>query len=171
MNKSEPTPECGSSSAPSSEPLDIDAKMDFGNSEHASASHDPTDEDSLDLSGLQISEVPENPPPSISPPSEELPLYGDPSSSDDGEGEWITPENIASIKARAAFSGSRNVKPPVLGKNNALPKLTRMHVACITADYAMQNVLFHMGLNLIGPEGKRITNVSTWLLRCHACFK
>ena len=42
---------------------------------------------------------------------------------------------------------------------------------CMTADFAMQNVLLQMGLNLIGVEGKRINRVKTWVLRCHACFK
>lgn len=44
-------------------------------------------------------------------------------------------------------------------------------MGCMTADYAMQNVLLHMGLNLVGLEGKNITSVKTWVLRCHACYK
>jgi RNA-binding protein NOB1 len=44
-------------------------------------------------------------------------------------------------------------------------------VGCMTADFAMQNVLLQMGLTLVGVEGKRIQKVKTWVLRCHACFK
>lgn len=44
-------------------------------------------------------------------------------------------------------------------------------VACMTTDFAMQNVLLQMGLNLVGVEGRRIDKVKTWVLRCHACFK
>jgi len=41
----------------------------------------------------------------------------------------------------------------------------------MTADFAMQNVILQMGLNLVGVEGKRIEKVKSWVLRCHACFK
>ncbi len=44
-------------------------------------------------------------------------------------------------------------------------------VGCMTADFAMQNVLLQMGLNLVGTEGKRIQKVKSWVLRCHACYK
>jgi RNA-binding protein NOB1 len=44
-------------------------------------------------------------------------------------------------------------------------------VGCMTADFAMQNVLLQMDLSLVGMEGKRIQKVKTWVLRCHACFK
>jgi RNA-binding protein NOB1 len=41
----------------------------------------------------------------------------------------------------------------------------------MTADFAMQNILLQMGLNLVGLEGRRIEKIKTWVLRCHACFK
>jgi RNA-binding protein NOB1 len=41
----------------------------------------------------------------------------------------------------------------------------------MTTDFAMQNVLMHMGLSLVGVDGKKIDKVKTWVLRCHACFK
>jgi RNA-binding protein NOB1 len=44
-------------------------------------------------------------------------------------------------------------------------------VACLTADFAMQNVLIQMGLRVLSPDGKRITRVKQWALRCFACFK
>lgn len=47
----------------------------------------------------------------------------------------------------------------------------RMTVACMTGDYAVQNVLLQMGLSLVGLEGTRIRQVKSWVLRCHACFK
>jgi RNA-binding protein NOB1 len=43
--------------------------------------------------------------------------------------------------------------------------------ACMTGDYAVQNVLLQMGLKLVGEGGKRIGKVKSWVLRCHACFK
>ncbi|KAG8936534.1 Nin1 binding protein [Tulasnella sp. 418] len=90
------------------------------------------------------------------------PLYDDPSSEDDGEGEWITPTNVAKHKAKELNGTSIFDKD---AENKVL------QVACMTADFAMQNVLLQLGLNLVGAEGKRIATIKTWVLRCHACFK
>ena len=94
------------------------------------------------------------------------PIYDDPSDSDDGEGEWITPSNVAIHKSRAL---------DLLPGNELGSKHTKgdqpIGSGCMTADFAMQNVLLQMGLNLVGLEGKRIEKVKNWVLRCHACFK
>lgn len=45
-----------------------------------------------------------------------------------------------------------------------------MQVACITSDFAMQNVLLRMNLNLLSPTLTRVRQLKTWVLRCHACF-
>ena len=93
------------------------------------------------------------------------PIYDDPSDSDDGEGEWITPGNVSLHKSRAMdlLLGegltSKGKKAQVIGSG------------CMTADFAMQNVLLQMGLNLVGMEGQRIERIKSWVLRCHACFK
>ncbi|KDN47444.1 hypothetical protein RSAG8_03584, partial [Rhizoctonia solani AG-8 WAC10335] len=98
------------------------------------------------------------------------PLYEDPPSDDDGEGEWITPDNVSKHKSRALPSlPSGDTKQS--GKKNKGVAPTRMDVACMTVDYAMQNVLLQMGLNLVGIEGRRVASVKSWVLRCHACFK
>ncbi|KAI6003656.1 Nin one binding Zn-ribbon like-domain-containing protein [Pisolithus albus] len=97
------------------------------------------------------------------------PLYDDPSSEDDDEGEWITPGNVEMHKARALHllpSEDRSRKD--IG--NAIPKQPSA-VGCMTADFAMQNVLLQMGLPLMSTDGKRIQKVKSWVLRCHACFK
>jgi RNA-binding protein NOB1 len=47
----------------------------------------------------------------------------------------------------------------------------KMTVACMTGDYAVQNVLLQMGLSLVGIQGQKIKQVKSWVLRCHACFK
>lgn len=74
---------------------------------------------------------------------------------DDDEG-WITPSNIKKIKdAKKA-----NETPLRLAK-----------VACITTDFAMQNVLLQMRLRVISFDGLAIRTAKTWVLRCHACFK
>ncbi|THH28804.1 hypothetical protein EUX98_g5392 [Antrodiella citrinella] len=92
-------------------------------------------------------------------------VYDDPSDEDDGEGEWITPSNVALHKSRAVG---------LLPEEDANAKkgtVKQIDVGCMTADFAMQNVLLQMGLSLVGVEGKKIQKVKTWVLRCHACFK
>ncbi|SAM78170.1 related to NOB1-essential nuclear protein involved in proteasome maturation and synthesis of 40S ribosomal subunits [Ustilago bromivora] len=46
-----------------------------------------------------------------------------------------------------------------------------MTVACITGDFAVQNVLLQMGLSLLGVHGSRVRAVKSFVLRCHACMK
>lgn len=46
-----------------------------------------------------------------------------------------------------------------------------VEVACITTDFAMQNVLKQMGLNVTSLDGRIIKNVRTFILRCHTCYK
>ena len=100
---------------------------------------------------------PENPLPT---PPETPPLYEDPSDEDDGEGEWITPTNVALHKSKAL-----QLIPAQGGSNR------KVATGCMTTDFAMQNLLMYMGLSLVGVDGKKIDEVKTWVLRCHACFK
>ncbi|KAL9933186.1 hypothetical protein V8E36_007904 [Tilletia maclaganii] len=102
--------------------------------------------------------------------------------SDSDGGEWITADNIrkfknldlgivqseSSIVATAADgdAGAASKKKKKKGKGQG-----HMTVACMTADYAVQNVLLQMGMSLVSSEGFRITKVKSWVLRCHACFK
>ncbi|KAG0709858.1 Nin one binding Zn-ribbon like-domain-containing protein [Suillus ampliporus] len=98
----------------------------------------------------------------------DLPLYEDPSDEDDGEGEWVTPQNVALHKSQALQllpSGSSSKK----GRGRKEDELVL--AGCMTGDFAVQNVLLQMGLALVGTEGKRIQKVKSWVLRCHACFK
>ncbi|KIR69309.1 RNA-binding protein NOB1 [Cryptococcus bacillisporus CA1873] len=78
----------------------------------------------------------------------------------ESEGEWINPTNLSTHRSRdlglITPSGS-TAKPPA--------------VACMTGDYAVQNILLGMRLGLVGEGGKKIGKVKSWVLRCHACFK
>jgi RNA-binding protein NOB1 len=56
-------------------------------------------------------------------------------------------------------------------KKGEKSKEAKLTVACMTGDYAVQNVLLQMGMNLVGIEGQKIKQVRSWVLRCHACFK
>ncbi|XP_059661764.1 RNA-binding NOB1-like protein [Cornus florida] len=52
-----------------------------------------------------------------------------------------------------------------------LRSLSESTVACVTSDFAMQNVLLQMGLRLLAPGGMQIRQLHRWILKCHACYK
>jgi RNA-binding protein NOB1 len=85
----------------------------------------------------------------------------DPETDSDG-GEWITPSNLPQHR-------SRDLGLVASGPKSA-PQ-AHLAAACMTGDFAVQNVLLGMGLGLVGEGGKRIGNVKSWVLRCHGCFK
>lgn len=73
---------------------------------------------------------------------------------DDDEG-WITPDNIKRIKQN--LPGEKEV--------------TNVAVGCMTTDFAMQNVLIQMGLNVISVFGLLIKQARSYVLWCTACLK
>jgi RNA-binding protein NOB1 len=76
----------------------------------------------------------------------------------DNEG-WITPSNLKKHQEKDASGSTKPSKAP-----------QRMEVVLITSDFAMQNVLLRMNLNLMSPNLQRIRQLKSWVLRCHACF-
>jgi rRNA maturation endonuclease Nob1 len=107
---------------------------------------------------------------------------------EDGYGTWITPSNIKKHKIRdatttnsviSATSGAEYHMKPVRRHSEVYERPTGgggewggavMKAACMTGDFAMQNVALQMGLNLVNIDGGGIRNVKTWVLRCHGCF-
>jgi RNA-binding protein NOB1 len=87
---------------------------------------------------------------------EEVPASESEGSDDEG---WITPSNL---KKHQEKDGTASSEPQTEQKV--------MQVATITSDFAMQNVLLRMNLNLLSPSLQRIRQLKTWVLRCHACF-
>ncbi|KKZ68909.1 UPF0271 protein [[Emmonsia] crescens] len=82
----------------------------------------------------------------------------DESDDDDDEG-WITPSNIKMRQAKDAAAAAASVETKT------------MQVATITGDFAMQNVLLRMNLNLLSPNNmQRIRRLNSYILRCHGCF-
>ncbi|KAI8050970.1 Nin one binding Zn-ribbon like-domain-containing protein [Syncephalis plumigaleata] len=80
--------------------------------------------------------------------------------SEEDDGEWITPDNLDKHLQRDQ------------GLNTSSNQIKRkVDVACMTADFAMQNVLIQMGLHLMSMDGMVIQRVKTWVLRCHSCYK
>lgn len=64
-----------------------------------------------------------------------------------------------------------NVKSVKKKVGSAVVKDKPATVACLTMDFAMQNVLMQIGLNIASLEGKVIKEMRTFILRCYACFK
>ncbi|GAA5850995.1 hypothetical protein JCM5353_007176 [Sporobolomyces roseus] len=146
-----------SSSTPSSPPAAAKA---------STSSLPPTASTSEELSSPSPSSNLDEPP-QPSPPSNDDDASDSESDSEStsSSGSWITPANIHSHKVRdlglfAAPSKSTTPKPKTILK-----------AALLTGDFAMQNVGLQMGLNVLGSGGKRVKEVRTWVLRCHACFK
>lgn len=90
-----------------------------------------------------------------------LVLEEDPISSDSDDEGWITPSNIKKHQARD-LNSSLSSRPS---------EAKTLQVATITGDFAMQNVLLQMNLNLLSPKTcKRINLLRQTILRCHGCF-
>jgi RNA-binding protein NOB1 len=85
---------------------------------------------------------------------------GDVESEDSDSEGWITPSNIKKHQAKDQNTTSTPAVEP-----------KTMQVATITSDFAMQNVLLQMNLNLLSPGMQRIRHLKTYILRCHACFQ
>ncbi|CAN0841329.1 RNA-binding NOB1-like protein [Linum grandiflorum] len=51
-----------------------------------------------------------------------------------------------------------------------LRSLSESSVACVTGDFAMQNVLLQIGLRLLAPGGMQIRQLQRWIRKCHACY-
>ena len=79
--------------------------------------------------------------------------------SDDAEG-WITPSNLR-----------KHLDQDMYGSVSPVTDSSTPQIACVTTDFAMQNVLLQIGLNLLSPTFQKIKNVKTFILRCHACFQ
>lgn len=91
-------------------------------------------------------------------------------------GEWITPQNITQHKNKALGLVVDESQPELEDKPSGRRKRNKkkggnLSVACMTGDFAVQNVLLQMGLRLVSVDGVRIERVKSWVLRCHACYK
>ena len=102
--------------------------------------------------------------------------------------EWITPTNFtdeyqnivengwnfkSSTKAQTTEGDLKitenNLKKKK--KKSKEEKKTKIIIAIMTGDFAMQNVLLRMGFKVVSEKGFRIKKCSQSILRCHACFQ
>jgi len=90
-------------------------------------------------------------------PTQDAPANEEDSDSD-SEG-WITPSNLKQKQAEDAAPAGADAYPQ-----------KKMAVAVLTTDYAMQNVILQINLNLLSVQMMRIRHVRSTVLRCQACF-
>lgn len=76
---------------------------------------------------------------------------------DSDEEGWITPTSL-------------KMKVQVVEKKQNLFSPQSSHAACMTSDYAMQNMCVQMNIPLVSPHGQRITKLKSWVMRCHGCY-
>ena len=90
---------------------------------------------------------------------------------DDGEG-WVT--TITDIrKMKSAGRLDPTTAPADLDQKQAKRPAgppTSQRAACATTDFAMQNVILQMNLELLSVDGIKIRKLKSWVSRCGACF-
>ena len=86
---------------------------------------------------------------------------------DDGEGEWSTPDNVDDDDSDEN-DDSDWITP--FNIDDVPEEVEEAEfVACLTTDFAMQNVLLKMKIGMIGVEGRKIKNARKYILRCTGC--
>nr|XP_026498201.1 RNA-binding protein NOB1 [Vanessa tameamea] len=76
--------------------------------------------------------------------------------SDSDDGDWITPANLKEKRKEMEDGEFEDIN---------------VEIACITSDFAMQNVLKQIGLNVTSIDGMIIKQLRTFIFRCTTCFK
>ena len=96
---------------------------------------------------------------------------------DDGEGWITTTKDISKMKAAGVLDPSRTVNDVNHASNNlALNNIKNngpmlcQRAACVTTDFAMQNVILQMNLELLSLDGIRVRKLKNWVTRCGACY-
>ena len=136
----------------------------FGNIEHnpgkdtAEQERDPIDEiaEQVEDSSLENDQPPET---EIESKIDSAHTSAESQDDSDSDG-WITPSNLKKKQAEEKTSSSTPAEEPKV-----------VQVGVLTTDFAMQNVILQMNLNLLSPSMTRVKHMKTFVLRCHACFQ
>jgi RNA-binding protein NOB1 len=149
-------------SPPKKEAVESDTDAEEKTAEAESTQQEAAQNLETRIASMHISDTPASPqnPAQDSietPPSPSHPEDNPSSDSDDG---WITPSNIQ----------KHQLKDESANNNTRTPERT-LQAATMTGDFAFQNVLLQINLNLLSTKTcKRITSIKQFLLRCHGCF-
>ncbi|KAK8229267.1 Nin one binding Zn-ribbon like-domain-containing protein [Phyllosticta capitalensis] len=117
----------------------------------------PKEADSIAAETQPSSKEAEPTPPAVKENDAETPAEPQAAGDSDSD-DWITPSNIKRKQQEDDKAGSGAAEP------------RHMQAAIMTTDYAMQNVILQMGLNLLSPALNRIKFAKSYVLRCYACF-
>jgi rRNA maturation endonuclease Nob1 len=74
-------------------------------------------------------------------------------------------------EAPLGFRNLHRSPPPHRVPPPAAAPVEERLVGCMTTDYAMQNVMLQMGLQVISLDGNVIRTVKQWILRCAGCYQ
>jgi RNA-binding protein NOB1 len=92
---------------------------------------------------------------------------------DDGEG-WITcVKDIHARKVSRALdpaATTSQIRPDSRAVASMDLPSRSQRAACATTDFAMQNVMLQMNLELLTVDGVRVRKLKSWVFRCAACF-
>lgn len=157
-----PPPAKPAPEAPSTSEATADHEAAPAGSEEPAAANDATEAVTSALSSTHICDEPSSsadvPPEDASGSASGATEAGSESDSDnDG---WITPSNIKKKQAR----------DQMLSAETTEDTSKTLQAAIMTTDFAMQNVILQMNLNLLSPSLHRVRHLKTFVLRCHACF-
>jgi len=86
----------------------------------------------------------------------------------DDEG-WITPANLRDVGVFDSFNAVGNVSNKDVAPSKAAYDKEKAKVACVTTDFAMQNVMMQMQLRLVTLEGRAVTSIRRFVLKCDSC--
>jgi RNA-binding protein NOB1 len=89
---------------------------------------------------------------------------------DDGEGWISTVTEIQKMKSMGVLDPRNNPDSTAVPRPNEGPPISQ-RAACATTDFAMQNVLLQMNMELLSVDGVKVRKLKSWVQRCGACFK
>ena len=90
---------------------------------------------------------------------------------DDGEGWITTVSDIRKMKSAGVLDPKSNPNTADLAQNESQGPPISQRAACTTTDFAMQNVILQMNMELLSVDGVKVRKLKSWVQRCGACFK
>jgi len=82
---------------------------------------------------------------------------------EDDDDNWISSNNIDIVDTQVAL------RKLGLVSQEENPKMNDIKVACVTTDFAMQNVMLQMKMRLMSLDGRSITHIRRFHLKCDSC--
>jgi len=89
---------------------------------------------------------------------------------DDGEGWVCSVEDINAMTSSASLELRKIKDSSDVKKSEGLDLPKSYRSACATTDFAMQNVILQMNLELLSVNGVKVRKLKSWVTRCGACY-